>query len=184
MAEPSECRSLSRVSDRRAHEREQCLTSASSRKDFAPSAADEASQWRRATPLPAREATAPPARRGGSYSDSPAGGAGVERDWGAARGARFTPAPPTPLGGGLRRDSSGPGREREFREPREPSQADEAGQWRSARPLVEAVAAPSGGPGGPRRDAPPHVAGGGQSSPGLADTEQTVRRDCPVGGWS
>lgn len=156
------------------------LTPASSRRDFAPSAADEASQWRRATPLPARDVAPQSARRGGSYNDSPAG-AGVERDWGAARGAKFTPAPPAPMGGGLRRDSSGPGREREFREPREPSAADEAGQWRSSRPLVEA-AAPAGP--GSRRDAPPHVGQGGQSSPGLADTEQTVGHDLGLGFYA
>ncbi len=42
------------------------------------------------------------------------------------------------LPSGLRRESSGPGREREFRE-RDftPSVADEVNQWRSAKPLVD-----------------------------------------------
>lgn len=134
-------------------------TTASSRREFAPSVADDASQWRRTTPLPAREqASAPAARRQGSYNDAGAGG-GADRDWGAARGARFTPAPPAPSSGGMRRDSSGPGRERE---PMMPSHADEANQWRSAKPMAEI-----------RREAPPHQAAG-PTSPSMADTEQTV----------
>lgn len=137
----------------------------SSRREFTPSAADEASQWRRSGPLPARDPP-PAARRQGSYSDAPAGG---DRDWSAARGARFTPSvPATPSG--LRRDSSGPGREREFRE-REPSMADDAGQWRSSRPLVDIKEG--------QQQQQQQGRGGfasGQTSPSLAETEQTWSR--------
>lgn len=129
------------------------------RRDFAPSAAEEASQWRRAGPLPARDAPTP--RRGPSFA-AESGERPPERDldWGAARGARFTPAPPT---SDFRRNSSGAGRERESQY--SPGVADNANQWRSNKPaavVVESAQRP-----GPR-------VGSGQSSPGLAETEQTV----------
>lgn len=121
-----------------------------SRRDFPSSAADEASQWRRATPIVARDAPAP--RR--QFSGAGAPGAGDEdRDWSSARGAKFTPAPPA-------RESGFGGRSREHSH--EPTAADEAGQWRSSRPFVEAP--PS------RREAPPH------RPAGLADTESTWSR--------
>ena len=72
--------------------------------------------------------------------------------------------------GGLRRDSSGPGREREF----VPSAADEVDQWRSAKPLVEAKGA---------RDQRPAVLGSGQSSPSMAETETTVSVGCGCVCW-
>nr|XP_019014535.1 uncharacterized protein I206_00618 [Kwoniella pini CBS 10737]OCF53316.1 hypothetical protein I206_00618 [Kwoniella pini CBS 10737] len=132
-----------------------------------PTAAEESSQWRRATPLAAREAPIP-ARRTSSFAPSEPG---PDRDWGAARGARFTPAPPAPAND-FRRDSSGAGR---LREPPTPTAADEVDQWRSNKPLAEAKAGP--------RDLPPHTRGGpasGQSSPGLADTENTWSRGTKV----
>ena len=136
----------------------QPLTPATQRREFTPSAADEASQWRRSGPLPTRD-PAPQPRRQGSFNDAPRSEG--DRDWSAARGARFTPSvPATPSG--LRRDSSGPGRERE----REPSAADDAGQWRSARPLVDIKESQQ------PRERPGFASG--QSSPSLADTEQTV----------
>nr|XP_018266722.1 uncharacterized protein I303_00697 [Kwoniella dejecticola CBS 10117]OBR88880.1 hypothetical protein I303_00697 [Kwoniella dejecticola CBS 10117] len=127
------------------------------------SAAEESNQWRRATPLPARDAPTP-ARRTSSFAPSEPG---PERDWGSARGAKFTPAPPAPSND-FRRDSSGAGR---AREPLTPTAADEVNQWRSNKPLAEAKA--------DSRDLPPHQRGGpasGQSSPGLADTENTWSR--------
>ncbi|WVR03576.1 hypothetical protein IAU60_000568 [Kwoniella sp. DSM 27419] len=132
----------------------------SRREGYTPSAADETSQWRRTTPLPAREAPAP--RRTSSFAPSEGG---ADRDWSAARGARFTPAPPAP-GGDFRRDSSGAGRAREV----VPSHADEIDQWRSSRPMAEVK--PAG------RELPPHQRemASGQSSPGLADTESTWSR--------
>lgn len=75
-----------------------------------PSMAEEASQWRRSGPLPARE---PPAGGAGGrsygggggggnrFDDGPGGGSGggfsdmADRDWGAARGSRFTPSAPS-----------------------------------------------------------------------------------------
>ncbi|KAL7418664.1 Eukaryotic translation initiation factor 4B [Cryptotrichosporon argae] len=148
------------------------------RRDFLPSAADEASQWRRSGPLPTREAPAP--RRGSSFASAGAGG--DDRDWGAARGAKFTPSAQG-AGGGFSRESSGYGRPREGfsegvggygarepREPREPSAADEAGQWRSARPLV--AAQPAERPQG--REAPPH------RPAGPADSESTWARGTKV----
>ncbi|TXT06917.1 uncharacterized protein COLE_06248 [Cutaneotrichosporon oleaginosum] len=124
-------------------------------RDFAPSVADESNSWRRATPLPARD----PPRRTFSGVSSNAGS--EDRDWSAARGARFTPSS---------RESSGYGRPREH-EPSHPSVADEAGQWRSARPLVNAQPERHS-PGG--RDAPPH------RPAGPADTESTWSRGTRV----
>ncbi|OCF59613.1 hypothetical protein L486_02285 [Kwoniella mangroviensis CBS 10435] len=129
-----------------------------------PSAAEESNQWRRATPLPARTDAPTPARRTSSFSPAEPG---PDRDWSAARGARFTPAAPAPSNE-FRRDSSGAGR---VREPPVPTAADEVDQWRSNKPLVEAKVG--------SRDLPPHQRGGpesGQSSPGLADTENTWSR--------
>lgn len=102
--------------------------------------AEEASQWRRSGPLPALEA--PANRRTNSrYGDegrSPTT-PDVDRDWGAARGSRFTAAEPSsapPMRG------SGPS----FRDaPREPPRdmADIPNEWRSNRPTrVEAPPAP------------------------------------------
>lgn len=161
------------------------------RRDFAPSAAEEASQWRRSGPLPSREA-APAPRRGPSFAggDSPSGGPPAperDLDWGSARGARFTPAPPAQE---FRRNSSGAGqgRDRDFGAGGaggaggggqfSPGVADSTNQWRSNKPAAIAV---EGRPG-------PRV-GSGQSSPGLADSEQTVSQAlslrgsvCRVGG--
>ena len=123
-----------------------------SKREFTPSAADEASQWRRAGPLPQIASAAQP-RRQTSFGSNPSP-AGDDRDWGAARGARFTPSvPSTPS---FRREFSGPGQSRE------PGAADEANQWRSAKPMG--------------RDLPPHQRGSesGEVSPSLADTEKTV----------
>jgi translation initiation factor 4B len=148
---------------------------AANRREFTPSAAEESNQWRRATPLAPREAPAMAPRRGGSFN-SPTE-PGPDRDWGAARGARFVPAPPP---SGLRRDSSGMGREREGGREREvtPTVADDASQWRSAKPLVTPASAVPG-----RREAPPHQSGAGAGagasetpSPSLAETESTVSR--------
>jgi translation initiation factor 4B len=144
---------------------------AANRREFAPSAAEESNQWRRATPLAPREAPAMAPRRGSSFN-SPTE-PGPDRDWGAARGARFVPAPPA---SGLGRDSSGMGREREGGREREvtPTVADDASQWRSAKPLVTPASAAPG-----RREAPPHQAGVGAGeapSPSLAETESTVSR--------
>lgn len=124
------------------------LTPAAGRRDFAPSAADEASQWRRSGPLPTRE---PPAQRRTFSGASD----GQDRDWGAARGAKFTPS----------RESSGYGQPREPREEQHHhSVADDVNQWRSSKPLVEAARpAPAAG-----REAPPH------RPSGPADTESTV----------
>ncbi|KAL1413402.1 Eukaryotic translation initiation factor 4B [Vanrija albida] len=136
--------------------------STAGRRDFAPSAADEASQWRRATPLVQRQPE-PPRRTFSGASD------GADRDWSAARGAKFTPS----------RESSGYGRPRdgpphEGREPREltPSAADDADQWRSNKAFVPPPAPQVGGARGPRepRDAPPH------RPAGPADTESTWSR--------
>ncbi|GMK58064.1 hypothetical protein CspeluHIS016_0500960 [Cutaneotrichosporon spelunceum] len=123
-------------------------------RDFAPSVADESNSWRRVTPLPARD----PPRRTFSGVSSAAGS--DDRDWGAARGAKFTPSS---------RESSGYGRAREH-EPMHSTAADEANQWRSARPLVNA--APERSSSG--RDAPPH------RPAGLADTESTWSRGTRV----
>ncbi|OCF31221.1 translation initiation factor 4B [Kwoniella heveanensis CBS 569] len=134
-----------------------------------PSAAEESNQWRRSGPLPTRNDAPAPARRTSSFSPAEPG---PDRDWSAARGARFTPAPPAPAhaGGDFRREGSGAGR---VREPLPPSHADETDQWRSKKPLAELKPTPSG------RDVPPHQRPGlesGQSSPGLADTESTWSR--------
>lgn len=135
------------------------LAASSSRRDFAPSAADEASQWRRSGPLPARD---PPAQHrsfgGAGVSDGP------DRDWGAARGAKFAPS----------RESSGYGHAREPREREEHhhhSVADDVNQWRSSKPLVEAA---TGGAQRGAREAPPH------KPAGLADTESTWSRGTRV----
>ncbi|WVN89222.1 uncharacterized protein L203_104440 [Cryptococcus depauperatus CBS 7841] len=114
-----------------------------------PSAAEEASQWRRSTPLPTREP---------SYAPS------SDLDWSSVRGAKFVPAPPS--AGPLRRNSSGLGRSRE---PREPSAGDNVDQWRSNRPLADIKAG---------RDTPPHQAGAnsGASSPSIADKEEVWSR--------
>ncbi|BEI97789.1 hypothetical protein CcaverHIS631_0300880 [Cutaneotrichosporon cavernicola] len=126
-------------------------------RDYAPSVADESNSWRRVTPLPARD----PPRRTFSGVSSAAGS--EDRDWGAARGAKFVPSS---------RESSGYGRPRDV-EPMHSSAADDAGQWRSTRPLVNA--APERGAGGPGgRDAPPH------RPTGLADTESTWSRGTRV----
>ncbi|WRT63805.1 uncharacterized protein IL334_000730 [Kwoniella shivajii] len=128
-----------------------------------PSAAEESNQWRRATPVAPRADAPTPARRTPSFSPAEPG---PDRDWGAARGARFTPAPPVPAGE-FRRDSSGAGRVRDVT----PGVADEVDQWRSNKPFAE----PKAG----SRDLPPHQRGGppsGQSSPGLADSENTWSR--------
>ncbi|ORY29312.1 hypothetical protein BCR39DRAFT_532257 [Naematelia encephala] len=134
---------------------------AQKREGFAASVADEAGQWRRTTPLPAREA-APAARRTSSFNTGAE--AQPDRDWGAARGSRFTPSanvPPTPSG--LRRESGGPDRERDFA----PSAADEVNQWRSSKPLAEVKG----------RDVPPlHRGSEEPHSPSLADTEPTWSR--------
>ena len=138
------------------------LAASSRREGFGPSAADDAGQWRRTTPLPAR-ADAPVPRQRPSFSAEP----GPDRDWSAARGSKFTPSATPPTPSGLRRDSSGPGREREY----VPSAADEVNQWRSARPLVEPIR-------GGGRDLPPHQrseVGSAMSSPSLAEAESTVR---------
>ncbi|WWC85850.1 uncharacterized protein L201_000717 [Kwoniella dendrophila CBS 6074] len=127
-----------------------------------PSAAEESNQWRRATPLPARTEAPAPARRTPSFSPAEPG---PDRDWGSARGARFTPAPPAPSNE-FRRDSSGAGR---VREPPTPSVSDEVDQWRSNKPMAEAKSGPRDLQ---RAGGPPS----GQSSPGLADTENTWSR--------
>lgn len=140
--------------------------SSTRRDEFGPSAADDAGQWRRTTPLPARADAAPIPHRGSSFSAEP----GPERDWSAARGTRFTPSATPLTPSGLRRESSGPGRDREFGQG--PSAADEVNQWRSARPMVE----PSQGPGAGREALPnqrPSI-GSGNSSPSMADAESTV----------
>ncbi|KAK8845586.1 hypothetical protein IAR55_006302 [Kwoniella newhampshirensis] len=142
-----------------------------SRREFQPSAAEEASQWRRTTPLPSRTAEAPSstgARRPQTSSFGAGAEPGPERDWGAARGARFTPAPPI-APSAIRRDSSGAGRVRDFPVS---THADEVDQWRSNKPLAEAR-------GGAGRELPPHQRGGpvsDQGSPSLAETEQTWSR--------
>ncbi|WWD22535.1 hypothetical protein CI109_107028 [Kwoniella shandongensis] len=143
------------------------------RREFQPSVAEEASQWRRTTPLPARTETPSSggARRGPPSTfgaGAPAGGEpGPDRDWGAARGARFTPAPPV-APENIRRDSSGAGRVRDFPVS---THADEVDQWRSNKPLAEAR-------GGAGRDLPPHQRGAPaeQGSPSMADTESTWSR--------
>jgi translation initiation factor 4B len=138
-------------------------------REYAPSAADESNQWRRTTPLPQREGASNAPRRDFSGPGGAGGAAAsdADRDWSAARGAKFAPS----------RESSGYGRSREDRPPREPREheptaADEADQWRSTRPLAPAVATPAAGRGG--RDAPPHRA------TGPADTESTWSRGTRV----
>ncbi|OXG24435.1 translation initiation factor 4B [Cryptococcus neoformans Tu259-1] len=125
-----------------------------------PSAAEEASQWRRSTPLASRESSSQPSRRTGGPSEPAA-----DLDWSVARGAKFTPSAPAAPLSGVRRDSSGPGH---TREPRDPGVSDTADQWRSNKPLAEKV----------DRDVPPHQAGVAPPivSPSLADTEQTWSR--------
>ncbi|ORX34823.1 hypothetical protein BD324DRAFT_635176 [Kockovaella imperatae] len=145
------------------------------REGYPGSAADGADQWRRTTPLPARADAPQAARRTSSFADRPEREGGPDLDWGSARGSRFVPsAPHSPL----RRDSSGPGRERGGpggAEYGQPSAADEAGQWRSSRPMAEprqnrdgSTSAGRGGPG-----AGLHT---GESSPSLAETEATWSR--------
>lgn len=125
-----------------------------------PSAAEEASQWRRSTPLASRESSSQPSRRTGGPSEPAA-----DLDWSVARGAKFTPAAPAAPHSGIRRDSSGPGH---AREPRDPGVSDTADQWRSSKPLAEKL----------DRDVPPHQAGVAPPivAPSLADTEQTWSR--------
>lgn len=124
-------------------------------REYTPSAADEASQWRRTAPLAPREPPAPRRTFSGASHD--------DRDWGAARGAKFTPS----------RESSGYGRPRGEREHHhEPTAADEANQWRSAKPLVAATEGARGPRGG--RDTPPH------RPAGPADTESTWSRGTRV----
>ncbi|KAE8543272.1 hypothetical protein D1P53_000763 [Cryptococcus gattii VGV] len=125
-----------------------------------PSAAEEASQWRRSTPLASRESSSQPSRRTGGPSEPAA-----DLDWSVARGAKFTPSAPAAPHSGIRRDSSGPGH---AREPRDPGVSDTADQWRSSRPLAEKL----------DRDVPPHQAGVAPPivAPSLADTEQTWSR--------
>jgi translation initiation factor 4B len=125
--------------------------------------------------LPSREAAPMPgARRQPSFNNAEPG---PERDWSAARGSRFTPsAPGAGAGGagGFRNDAPRgdrfESRGDRFAAPLEPSQADEVDQWRSSKPMVEPR---STSQRGFQREGP---VASGQSSPGLADTEQTVRR--------
>ncbi|ODN96241.1 hypothetical protein I350_08243 [Cryptococcus amylolentus CBS 6273] len=125
-----------------------------------PSQAEEASQWRRSTPLPSREPSSAPGRR-----DGPTPGPSSDLDWSTARGSRFTPAPPSQF---MDRESSGAGRPREMRE--NAGVSDSADKWRSSKPLADIKAA--------GRDAPPHQAGApaGPTSPSAADTETTWSR--------
>lgn len=151
------------------------------RRDFGPSAAEEASQWRRSGPLPTREAPSMRARpsfaeTSGDRERDRAPAPERDLDWGSARGAKFTPAPPSSE---FRRGSSGAGvprGERDNLRERDsqfsPGVADTADKWRSNKPPAAAAAAVESRPGpGPR-------AGSGQNSPGLApglaDTESTV----------
>lgn len=163
---------------------------ASNRKEYIPSAAEESAQWRRAGPLPTRDS---PAMGSGPRGPGGPGGPGPmssqfssapdsERDWGSARGAKFVPSSNTNGAGagaagaggfgGMRREGSGGGFRREDaphtqgrygqgQEGMGPSAADEAGAWRSSKPLVQA-------PVQQQRERE-------VSAPGLADTESTVR---------
>lgn len=161
---------------------------------FGPSMAEEASQWRRTGPLPAREPAMGGARGGGGrYDDAPRGGGGgfggsgggfdaSERDWSAARGAKFTPAGPSASGGFAPREP----RERDAGfAPREdgPSMADLPDDWRGNRP-ARAAPPPSSGPaggmmGGGGYQPAPHMGGGpererGMRSGGFGERDQGV----------
>ncbi|GHJ88113.1 hypothetical protein NliqN6_4515 [Naganishia liquefaciens] len=97
-----------------------------------PSAAETATQWRRAGPLPSR---AEPERRntGGNRYDSGFGASGsgmdaADVDWSAARGSKFVAREQPPAGGFNR------GPPREPREGGFNSLADIPNDWRSSRP--------------------------------------------------
>jgi translation initiation factor 4B len=140
-----------------------------------PSAADTATQWRRAGPLPARSSPAQgrPAGRydsasggGGGFGggmDSPGGG---DVDWSAARGTKFTPRPAdSGFGGSQGGFQRGP----PMREQREPPAAlgsldDVPSDWRGSRP----ARAP---PAFEQRDS---FRGGANGAPGRGFVERDV----------
>ncbi|KDN41319.1 hypothetical protein K437DRAFT_295626 [Tilletiaria anomala UBC 951] len=146
------------------------------RPGFAPSIADEASQWRRAGPLAAdgpggiglrrRESNfGGTGSRFGAGGDGPSGFDSMEVGEGGRRvgfGSGFQSGGPTPerAAGGFGRsryaaDAAGPGG---YGGPgpisSEPGPGDEASNWRTGKP-VESTAFGSGGPGTPRSDRPP-----------------------------
>lgn len=166
----------------------------------APSMAEEASQWRRAGPLPARS---PPAQRrnlpsSGGFErqdrgfSSGAGGDALDRDWGGVRGSKFAPGGPSAppersFGSGFRAGPPGGdfgGPERAEREQHDgPSMAELPDDWRSnrpARPTPPPSAGPAMGGPGPRRDVMGPPRGGfvdrevGLSGP--AETEEVWQR--------
>lgn len=96
-----------------------------------PSAADTATQWRRAGPLPSR--AEPERRNTGNRFDSGFGASGsgmdaADVDWSAARGSKFVAREAPPAGGFNR------GPPRETREGGFNSLADVPNDWRSSRP--------------------------------------------------
>ena len=144
--------------------------------------AEEASQWRRAGPLPTSE---PPmgARRndrpGFGRQESGAVGSGVSgfdsMENRSGFGAKFTPAPPSSLQQPARRlgpggpgFGAGPGPES-----LEPSQGDNASDWRTGKPTTESLASPTmrRPPGSPA----------GQVGPGLDGPGRGPMRSGPRG---
>ncbi|KAJ9098323.1 hypothetical protein QFC19_006447 [Naganishia cerealis] len=114
-----------------------------------PSAADTATQWRRAGPLPTRDTSRQQSggsryeSSGGSGFGSSAAAPGADVDWTAARGTKFvarTPGGEGPGGqfGGAGGFNRGPPREFGNRESREPmglnALAETPTDWRSSRP--------------------------------------------------
>lgn len=126
-------------------------------------AADEKSSWRREGPLPPLENTRRPNNNRFDSSGPPADD---DRDWSAARGAKFVPSADTGsrFGGPDRREGVNPGA------------AEAASQWRTGKPLAGAAPGAFGG-----RDAPPHQrTPRAEAPPSAADLEDQVRFLLPV----
>lgn len=156
---------------------------------FGPSMADESNQWRRSGPLPARESEPVRGMSSNRYdnplSSSSGGGDPLgERDWGAARGSKFTASAAAPALSGRDRDFGGP---RAFGGPDAPMPPKDISEmpndWRStrpARPVESNTPSPSLGHREPREAGPPRSSSGfierENVLTGAAATEETWSR--------
>ncbi|CAO1625478.1 unnamed protein product [Sympodiomycopsis kandeliae] len=133
--------------------------STSDRPGFGPSVAEEASQWRRAGPLPPSANDGPSSRpgMGGRERSSQRGFAGPEGSAGGpsgfdnmevgagGRSGFGTKYQASPAGAGAGRDGLSPrGPPREPREPLEPSKGEVASDWRTGKPMEARTSRPGG----------------------------------------
>lgn len=149
---------------------------------FAPSVAEEASQWRRAGPLPpsdpapSRPGMAPrdrPSQRGGFGDNAgPSGFDNMEVGAGGRSGfgSRFQASPQTAPRGPSFGGSGAGGPPREPREPLEPSKGEVASDWRTGKPVE---GAPPRRPGFQHGDNSQEGAGG----PGTSRSPSFRQRD-------